>query len=258
MTDKDADKSLENKPTTQGPAGDNQRANGEGTPGNADFDLELAQCLEAILMVASEPVPLHDLARVLGTEESTVYQALANLAGEYAGTISRAKPSRPHGFVLREVGGGWRFYAHPRFAELVRDFATSTSGGRLTQAALETLAVVAYKQPCTRAQVAAVRGVNVDSVMRNLTLRGLLEEVGTGPSGASLYATTKTFLEQAGLSSLADLPPLAPHLPERSGLDELAQAASENTTKTQNEEPPDPTKVTQDPSQTVLGKESPQ
>jgi segregation and condensation protein B len=162
--------------------------------------------LEAILMVTDEPVPAVRLATVLGLPTAEVDTLLVALAEEYR--------SADRGFDLREVGGGWRFYSAAAHSDVVGRFVLDGQSARLTQAALETLAVVAYRQPVTRGQVSAVRGVNVDSVVRTLSARGLIGEVGTEPSGAILYATTPYFLERMGLSSLDELPPLAPYLPE--------------------------------------------
>jgi segregation and condensation protein B len=180
---------------------------------------ELKAGLEAILMICENPVDVATLATVFDISGDEVFTALDQLAAEYRGEGGEgALFSRPRGFELREVGGGWRIYVAPRFQELVSRFVTVGASGRLSQAALETLAVVAYRQPCTRAQVAAVRGVNVDSVMRNLAARGLIEECGQTNLGALLYRTTTAFLEQSGLSSLDDLPPLAPYMPENPDL----------------------------------------
>lgn len=132
------------------------------------------------------------------------------------------EPRRPAGFELREAGGGWRIYSAPAFADVVARFVTDGQTARLTQAALETLAVIAYRQPVTRGQVSAVRGVNVDGVVRTLSARGLVAEVGTdASSGALLYGTTGYFMERMGFSSLDELPALAPHLPEIDALDGL-------------------------------------
>ena len=131
------------------------------------------------------------------------------------------------GFELREVGGGWRFYSRPALAPVVQRFVLDGQTARLTQAALETLAVIAYRQPVSRARVSAVRGVNVDGVVRTLTTRGLVTEVGTDETtGATLYGTTTTFLERMGLGSLDELPALAPYLPDADVLDELAEGTA--------------------------------
>jgi segregation and condensation protein B len=167
----------------------------------------LRACLEAILLVADEPVPTVVLAQVLEQPRNEIAAALHELAGEYT--------AEGRGFDLREIAGGWRFYTREDCAALVERFVTDGQEVRLTQAALETLAVVAYRQPVSRARVSAVRGVNCDGVMRTLTLRGLVEEAGTDPeTTAILYRTTGYFLERMGLASLEDLPDLAPFLPE--------------------------------------------
>jgi len=168
---------------------------------------DLRTALEAILLVADEPVPVVVLAQVLERPRSEVTAELHDLAEEYT--------TQGRGFDLREIAGGWRFYTREDCAPLVERFVSDGGEVRLTQAALETLAVVAYRQPVSRARVSAVRGVNCDSVMRTLVLRGLVEEVGTdADTGAILYRTTGYFLERLGLADLEDLPDLAPFLPE--------------------------------------------
>jgi segregation and condensation protein B len=167
----------------------------------------LKASLEAILLVADEPVPVVVLAQVLERPRNEVTTQLNDLAEEYK--------AKGRGFDLREVAGGWRFYTREDCAPLVERFVSDGQEVRLTQAALETLAVVAYRQPVSRARVSAVRGVNCDSVMRTLVLRGLIEETGTdAETGAILYRTTGYFLERLGLASLDELPDLAPFLPE--------------------------------------------
>lgn len=175
--------------------------------------------LEAILMVCETPVSVSSLSSVLGLPEASVRDALRELSAEYRGETG----SRARGFELREIGGGWRIYAAARFQDLLSSFITSGVSAKLSQAALETLAVVAYKQPCTRAQVAAIRGVNVDSVMRSLESRGLIARNGQTSLGASLYQTTVAFLEQTGLESLDELPPLAPYVPDNPDLSDLLE-----------------------------------
>jgi len=185
----------------------------------ADLPGGAAAALEAVLMVADEPVPAVQLATVLGVPTGQVEAILASLAAEYRGESG----GRPRGFELREAGGGWRVYSAPAHADVVGRFVLEGQAARLTQAALETLAVIAYRQPVTRGQVSAVRGVNVESVMRTLVTRGLVAEVGTEPSGALLYGTTSYFMERMGMASLDELPPLAPYLPDleaMSGIDE--------------------------------------
>jgi segregation and condensation protein B len=167
----------------------------------------LRASLEAILLVADEPVPVVVLAQVLERPRNEVAAELGDLAEEYR--------NQGRGFDLREIAGGWRFYTREDCAPLVERFVSDGQEVRLTQAALETLAVVAYRQPASRARVSAVRGVNCDSVMRTLVLRGLVEETGTdAETGAILYRTTAYFLERLGLASLEDLPDLAPFLPD--------------------------------------------
>ncbi|MFV0254105.1 MAG: SMC-Scp complex subunit ScpB [Beutenbergiaceae bacterium] len=175
----------------------------------------LPAALEAILMVADTPVSVTQLATVLARPEPEIGEALTALAAEYQG--------QDRGFVLREPGGGWRYYSNPQFAPVVDAFVLDGQTARLTQASLETLAVIAYRQPVSRGRIAAIRGVNVDSVVRTLASRGLIEEAGVDPDGgAHLYRTSAYFLERLGLNSLEDLPPLAPYLPEMDELDELA------------------------------------
>ncbi|MCL2423414.1 MAG: SMC-Scp complex subunit ScpB, partial [Micrococcales bacterium] len=170
---------------------------------------------EAVLMVADEPVPVVRLAALLALPTDEVGALCEELAAEYRGE----RGVRPRGFVLRQAADGWRIYSAPACADVVGRFVIDGQTARLTQAALETLAVVAYRQPVTRGQVSAVRGVNVDGVMRTLTSRGLVAEVDHDPvTGAVLFGTTGYFLERMGMTSLDELPPLAPHLP---GLDEL-------------------------------------
>jgi segregation and condensation protein B len=167
----------------------------------------LRASLEAILLVADEPVPVVVLAQVLERPRAEVEAELRDLAASYA--------AEGRGFDLREIAGGWRFYTREDCAPLIERFVSDGQEVRLTQASLETLAVVAYRQPVSRARVSAVRGVNCDGVMRTLVLRGLTEEAGTdSETGAILYRTTGYFLERLGLASLDDLPDLAPFLPE--------------------------------------------
>lgn len=178
----------------------------------------LRGAVEAVLMVTDEPVTSVALATAIDVPQGEVEAILAQLRDEYAAT--------GRGFELRDVAGGWRFYSSPQFADVVSRFVLEGQTARLTQAALETLAVIAYRQPVSRGQVSAVRGVNVDSVVRTLTVRGLIAEVGTEPSsGAVLYGTTASFLERMGFTSLEELPPLAPFLPDLDVLDAVDPAA---------------------------------
>jgi segregation and condensation protein B len=168
--------------------------------------------IEAILLVVDEPVTELTLAEVLERPRDEVTAALRALAEEYL--------EQGRGFELREVAGGWRLYTRAEHADLVARFILDGQQARLTQAALETLAVIAYRQPVSRGRVAAVRGVNSDGVIRTLHSRGLVEEVGTDPdNGAVLYGTTTYFLERLGLTSLEELPPLAPLLPDIADLE---------------------------------------
>ncbi|HXW45803.1 MAG TPA: SMC-Scp complex subunit ScpB [Streptosporangiaceae bacterium] len=164
-------------------------------------------CLEAILLVADEPVPGNLLAQILERPTGEVDALLRELADSYTAEL--------RGFDLREVAGGWRLYTRAECAPVVERFVSDGQEVRLTQAALETLAVVAYRQPVSRARVSAVRGVNCDGVMRTLVLRGLVEEAGSdAETGAILFRTTSYFLERLGLARLSDLPDLAPFLPD--------------------------------------------
>jgi segregation and condensation protein B len=173
--------------------------------------------LEAILLVADEPVPAATLAEVIGQRLTRVEELLIELAAEYA------RDAR--GFVLRAVAGGWRLYTHPGARSAVEAYVRAGQQSRLTRAALETLAVIAYRQPVARFQVAAVRGVNVDGVFRTLLARGLIREVGRddGPGQAVLYGTTDAFLEQLGLNSLDELPPIKDYLPDGVDLADLQE-----------------------------------
>ena len=171
--------------------------------------------VEAVLMVVEEPVSEVALATALEVTVEAVREAL----GEIEADLSDGT----HGYTIRSVAGGWRFYSHSAYAAVVERFILDGQQARLTQASLETLAVIAYRQPISRARVGAVRGVNVDGVVRTLLTRGLITEVShDGESGAILYGTTDTFLERMGLESLDDLPPIAPYLPEADMIDELA------------------------------------
>ena len=170
-------------------------------------DAELAAALEAILLVVDEPVAEMQLAQILEQPTERVGAMLEDVSARYT--------AAGHGFDLRRVAGGWRLYTRPEYAAYVERFVLDGQSVRLTQAALETLAVVAYKQPVTRSRISAIRGVNCDGVMRTLVTRGLIEECGTeGETGAYLYRTTALFLEKLGLNSVDQLPPLAPFLPD--------------------------------------------
>jgi segregation and condensation protein B len=185
----------------------------------SDNSASVAGALEVLLLLAAEPVTEFELAQAVGVPESVVAETLAELVAFYEET--------GRGFELRQVGGGWRYYTREEYADLITRYVVEGQQSKLSQAALETLAVVAYTQPISRGRVSAVRGVNVDAVMRTLLARGLIEEAGHDQeSGAVLFATTNYFLERMGLMSLQDLPPLAPQLPEVEELEaELGQLA---------------------------------
>lgn len=193
----------------------------------------LRPSLEAVLMVADQPLDAVTLATAVGHPVEDVVAALQLLSEEYA--------EADRGFELRNVAGGWRYYTREEYAHVVERFVLEGQQARLTQAALETLAVVAYRQPVSRARVSAIRGVNVDGVMRTLLTRGLVEEAGTdAETGAHLYRTTSYFLERIGVTGLDELPELAPYLPDLEDMEEeLAglvasppAAAAEPTTET--------------------------
>ena len=179
----------------------------------------LRAALEALLLVAEEPMASATLATLTRTPQDDVTTALHDLAQEYA--------IQGRGFDLRELGGGWRFWTRDNCAPVVERFVLDGQHGKLSQPALETLAVVAYRQPVTRARISAIRGVNVDGVVRTLVTRGLIEEVGhDGETGAHLYQTTTYFLERLGLKSLEELPPIAEHLPMPDNVEEVLEAAA--------------------------------
>ena len=176
-------------------------------------DTRVRGAIEAILMVVDEPVAPADIASALDVPEPQILAELEALRDEFA------DPNNPRGFELRSTEGRWRFYSSPLFADVVGTFIVDGQSSRLSQAALETLAVVAYRQPVTRGQVSQIRGVNVDTVMKTLSARGLITEIGE-MGGAVLFGTTTQFLERLGLSSLDELPPLAPFLPDLASIDE--------------------------------------
>jgi len=174
---------------------------------------ELRPALEAVLMVADQPLDVAVLATAVGYPVDEVGLALHALAGEYT--------DQGRGFELRNVAGGWRFYTRDAYAVVVERFVLEGQQARLTQAALETLAVVAYQQPVSRGRISAIRGVSVDGVMRTLLTRGLVEEAGQDEgTGAHLYRTSRYFLERIGVSTLEELPELAPYLPDLDDLDD--------------------------------------
>jgi len=184
---------------------------------NAELDDDdLTRVLEALLLVVDTPVTAQTLATVT---EQPVYRVSAKLE-----VMAEELRARDSGIDLREAGGGWRMYTRAQYAPYVERLLLDGSRSKLTRAALETLAVVAYRQPVTRARVSAVRGVNVDAVIRTLVARGLITEAGTDEdSGATTFATTELFLERLGLTSLTDLPDIAPLLPDVDVIDDLTE-----------------------------------
>ncbi len=167
----------------------------------------LGAALEALVLIADEPMPATALAEATASPLAEVEAELNRLAEEYT--------AQGKGFALRHVGGGWRFYTRDTCSEVVTRWVSDSQRARLSQAALETLAIIAYKQPITRARIAAVRGVNVDGVVRTLLGRGLVAETGVEPiSQAALYTTTELFLERLGISDINDLPDIAALLPD--------------------------------------------
>ena len=179
----------------------------------------LPAALEAVLLVTDEPLDVASLAALVRLPADEVEQQLRALASEYA--------AQGRGFELRDVAGGWRFYTRSDCAEVVERYVRDGQQARLTQAALETLAVVAYRQPVSRARISAVRGVNVDGVVRTLTSRGLVAEAGHDQTtGAILYRTTELFLDRLGIRALDELPPVADYLPDIELLDDFIEQTS--------------------------------
>ncbi|MCS5723362.1 SMC-Scp complex subunit ScpB [Herbiconiux sp. CPCC 203407] len=198
---------------------------GTPAPGPAPASMDVDRALEAIFMVADEPQSLVALATALGRPVAVVRQGIERLVEDYDGLAEGpgGRPSVRRGFELREVAGGWRIYVRAEWDPLVRDFVITQNPSRLSQAALETLSVIAYKQPISRGAVASIRAVNVDSVVRTLLSRGLITEVSTqAETGAILYGTTDLLLTQLGINSLDELPKISPLLPDGSeGFDDL-------------------------------------
>ena len=189
---------------------------GELPTGHGELELEmlhLKPAIEAVLMVADRPLDHLTLAQAVGYPPGEVDTVLHELATEY--------DNDGRGFELRNIAGGWRYFTREEFAPAVERFVLDGQQARLTQAALETMAVVAYRQPISRSRVSAIRGVSVDGVMRTLVTRGLVDEVGVGKeSGAILYSTSSYFLERMGLAGIDDLPDLAPFLPDMIDVEE--------------------------------------
>jgi segregation and condensation protein B len=183
-------------------------------------ELQHRKSIEAILMVVDEPVTEDLLAQILEIPADAVTETIKVMAASYE--------EEDRGFQLRAVAGGWRFYSHPDQSPIVEKFVMDGQQSRLTQAALETLAVIAYRQPVSRARVSAIRGVNVEAVLKTLVTRGLIEEQGVEPdTGGILYGTTTYFLEKLGIRALGDLPALAPFLPDTDDLEEVLATLTE-------------------------------
>lgn len=179
----------------------------------------LAAALEALLLLADEPMTVVSLAQATRCTVDEVEDVIRALSADYT--------EAGRGFDLREVAGGWRYYTRAECSPLVERWVLDGQQAKLTQAALETLAVIAYRQPVSRGRVSGVRGVNVDGVIRTLLTRGLIEEAGHEPeSNAILYRTTTLFLERLGISSLEDLPPVAEHLPDLADLDDILDSVA--------------------------------
>jgi segregation and condensation protein B len=173
------------------------------------LDIPVDRQLEAILMIADEPQSLVSLATAVGSPVAVVRQAIERLVADFDGEDGGIR----RGFELREVGGGWRFYVRAELDVVVEQFVEAERPSRLSQAALETLAVVAYKQPITRSQIASIRAVNVDGVVRTLVARGLIQESFTdAETGAINYVTSDLLLQQLGINSLDELPLISPLL----------------------------------------------
>lgn len=185
-----------------------------------DFDLDddrLDSVLESLLLVVDSPADVNQLASVAGTSPERVEERLTSM--------SAALTARGSGIDLRYAGDGWRLYTRQEFAPYVEKLLLDGARTKLTRAALETLAVVAYRQPLTRARISAVRGVNVDGVVRTLLARGLIAEAGPDPdTNATRYSTTELFLERLGLASLSELPELAPLLPDVDLIDDISES----------------------------------
>ena len=171
------------------------------------IDADLVRALEAIILVATDPVPVDLLAQILGHPEAVVESLCASLAAAYE--------EAGHGFQLVRVAGGFRYQSHPDVSVYVERFILDGQKARLSGAALETLAIVAYKQPISRAQIASIRGVDPDGVLRTLQGRGYIDQVGRdpGPGQAVMWGTTPAFLEKLGINSVNDLPPIVEFIP---------------------------------------------
>ncbi len=186
-------------------------------PGPNPLDAETVRAIEAIILVAVEPVPSETLAQLLEQPVVMIERLCVELADAYA--------EAGHGFVLAKVAGGWRYQTHPELSPYVERFLLDGQRARMSGAALETLAIIAYKQPLSRAQIGSIRGVDPDGVLRTLQARGYITEVArdSGPGQAILYGTTATFLEKLGVNSISDLPPIAEFVPGADVVEALEQ-----------------------------------
>jgi len=217
MTDDERDPS-----TGSGTEGGSGTVEGAGTvPPAHSGAASVARRLEAILLVIEEPQSLVSLATAVGAPVPAVRQAVEALVEDYDGLSGGPR----RGFELREVGGGWRLYVREEHDDLVSEFVNGQAPSKLSQAALETLAVIAYKQPVSRGQVASIRAVNVDSVVRTLLARGLITEVFSDPeTGAIHYGTTDSLLVNLGINSLDELPHISPLLDDgANGFEEIVR-----------------------------------
>lgn len=197
-----------------------------------DIDPEILSKLEAVLIIADHPIATGTLAMACSCDIETAQAHLEALREEYSGKGGQ----RMRGWELRMAGGGWRLYANPAFLDAIEAYSSVPRMAKLSQAALETLAIIAYRQPIARSAISAIRGVNVDGVVRSLQTKNLIELVSTDETtGAAYYGTTQSFLEYMDINSLDELPPLAPLLPDESELealdDDAAQRARHATSK---------------------------
>lgn len=205
---------MESAATVEGAEPEGTETEASGIPEH----LELPRALEAIFMIVDEPQSLVGLASAVGRPVGAVRAAISALVADYDGEAAEdGTPGTRRGFELREVGGGWRIYVRGEYDDVVRDFVQTQNPSKLSQAALETLAVIAYKQPISRGAISSIRAVNVDSVVRTLLGRGLITEGFTdSETGAIHYETTELLLTQLGINTLEELPKISPLLDDGS------------------------------------------
>jgi segregation and condensation protein B len=219
-----SDRMTTNEPIMDAAPGTIEAGTDEAPARGIPHGVDVARALEAIFMVVDEPQSVVGLASAVGRPVKEVRAAIAELVADYDGLAVDGRPAGPRrGFELREVGGGWRIYVRSELDEVVRDFVHTQNPSKLSQAALETLAVIAYKQPISRGAIASIRAVNVDSVVRTLLGRGLITEAFTdSETGAIHYETTDLLLVQLGINSLDELPKISPLLDDGSeGFDDV-------------------------------------